>query len=112
MPGFASMRPRAGSPAPNREKDECMANTKSAQKAARQALRRTNVNQARRSRVKTEVRRVEEAILSGDAALARETLGRAEPVLARSAQKGVMHKRTASRKVSRLTARVVAMAAK
>ncbi len=89
-----------------------MANTKSAKKAARQAVRRTVVNQARRSRVKTEVRRVEEAIASGNPETARDALRKAEPLLARSAQKGVMHKRTAGRKVSRLTTRVNGMAAK
>jgi len=87
-----------------------MANTPSAKKAARKTVRRTAINQARRSRMKTEVRRVEEAIASGDAAAARDALRKAEPVLARSAQKGVMHRRTAARKVSRLTARVAALA--
>lgn len=89
-----------------------MANTPSAKKAARKTVRRTAINQARRSRMKTEVRRVEEAIASGDATAARDALRKAEPVLARSAQKGVTHKRTAARKVSRLTARVVALATK
>lgn len=87
-----------------------MANTKSAKKAARQAVRRTEVNKARRSRLKTEVRRVEEAIASGDKAAALAAMKSAEPLLARTAQKGVMAKKTASRKVSRLTVRVKAMA--
>lgn len=87
-----------------------MANTKSAKKAARQAVRRTEINKARRSRLKTEVRRVEEAIASGDKVAALAALKTAEPLLARTAQKGVMTKKTASRKVSRLTARFKAMA--
>jgi small subunit ribosomal protein S20 len=88
-----------------------MANTSSAKKAARQMIRRTEVNKGRRTRVKTEVRSVEEAIASGDAAKAQAALAAAEPLLVRSAQKGVMHKRTASRKVSRLAQRVKAMSA-
>ncbi len=87
-----------------------MANTSSAKKAARQTVRRTEVNKARRSRMRTEVRKVEEAIASGEKSAAAAALKVAEPVLARTAQKGVMHKNTASRKVSRLAARVKAMA--
>jgi small subunit ribosomal protein S20 len=83
-----------------------MANTSSAKKAARQALRRTEVNKARRSRVRTYLRKVDEAITAGDAAAATAALKAAEPELMRAAQKGVMHKRTASNKVSRLAARV------
>jgi small subunit ribosomal protein S20 len=86
-----------------------MANTSSAKKAARQMITRTLVNNARRSRVKTDVRTVEEAITSGDRAKAEAALKAAQPMLARSAQKGMMHKKTASRKVSRLTKRVKAM---
>ncbi len=88
-----------------------MANTSSAKKAARQMIRRTEVNKARRSRVKGEVRTVEEAIKSGDRAKALAALAAAEPTLVRTAQKGVMHKKTAARKVSRLTKRVKAMGA-
>ncbi len=88
-----------------------MANTTSAKKAARKAVRRTEINKSRRSLLKTEVRKVEEAIASGDRTKAAAALKIAEPVLARTAQKGVLHKRTASRKVSRLTARVKAMSA-
>jgi small subunit ribosomal protein S20 len=87
-----------------------MANTKSAKKAARQMVRRTEVNKNRRSAVKTTVRKVEEAIASGDKNAAAAALKAAQPSLARTAQKGVMHKKTASRKVSRLSARVKAMA--
>jgi small subunit ribosomal protein S20 len=89
-----------------------MANTSSAKKATRQMIRRTEVNKARRTRVKSNVRSVEEAIASGDVAKAEAALKAAQPMLARSAQKGTMHKKTASRKVSRLTKRVKAMAAK
>jgi small subunit ribosomal protein S20 len=88
-----------------------MANTSSAKKAARQMIRRTEVNKARRSRVKTDVRTVEEAIASGDRGKAEAALKAAQPMLARTAQKGLMHKKTASRKVSRLTKRVKAMTA-
>ena len=86
-----------------------MANTTSAKKAARKAVRRTEINKARRSQLKTEVRKVEEAIAAGDKSKAAAALKVAEPLLVRTAQKGVLHKRTASRKVSRLTARVNAL---
>lgn len=88
-----------------------MANTKSAKKAARQMIARTEVNKSRRSRVKSAVRGVEEAIAGGKKDVAVKALKVAEPVLVRTAQQGVMHKKTASRKVSRLTARVTAMKA-
>ena len=87
-----------------------MANTKSAKKAARQATRRTEVNKSRNSRARKAVRGVEEAIAAGNKDAAREALKAAAPVLVSSAQKGSMHKKTASRKVSRLNARVKAMA--
>jgi small subunit ribosomal protein S20 len=87
-----------------------MANTKSAKKAARQAIRRTEVNKSRTTRARTAVRSVEEAIKSGDQAAASKALRDAGPILARNAQKGVLHKKTASRKVSRLSARVKSMA--
>jgi small subunit ribosomal protein S20 len=80
-----------------------MANTKSAKKATRKIERRTTVNKARRSRMRTSVRNVEEAIASGDAQKAQDALKAAEPALMRAAQMGVLHKSTASRKVSRLT---------
>lgn len=88
-----------------------MANTSSAKKAARQAKRRTEVNKSRRSTMRTEVRRVEEAIASGDRTAALTALKAAEPILARAGQKGVVHKKTASRKVSRLAKRVAALGA-
>ena len=83
-----------------------MANTSSAKKAARQMVRRTEINKSRRSRLKTTVRKVEEAIASGKQSDALAALKAAEPKLMRSAQKGILDKKAASRKVSRLTARV------
>ena len=88
-----------------------MANTTSAKKAARKAVRRTAINKARHTRMKSQVRLVEEAIAKGDPAAAAAALKAAEPVLVRTAQKGIIHKKTASRKVSRLSARVKAMSA-
>jgi small subunit ribosomal protein S20 len=88
-----------------------MANTSSAKKAARQAAKRTEVNKARKSRVRTFVRKVEEAIASGDKSAAAEALKAAQPVLMASTQKGTMHKNTASRKISRLAHRVNALSA-
>jgi small subunit ribosomal protein S20 len=87
-----------------------MARTTSAKKAARKTLRQTEVNKARRSRLKAYVRKVEEALASGDKAAAKSALAEAEPILARTAQKGIIHKKTAARKVSRLAARLKAMA--
>ena len=86
-----------------------MANTSSAKKAVRKLARRTAVNRMRRSAMRTQLRKVEEAIASGDAAVAREVLATTESVVMRSAQKGVIHANTASRKVSRLSARVKAL---
>jgi small subunit ribosomal protein S20 len=86
-----------------------MANTPSAKKAARKIQRRTEINKARRSGMRSDVRKVEEAIAAGDKTKALAALKSAEPALARSAQKGIVHKRTASRKISRLTMRVNAM---
>ena len=83
-----------------------MANTTSAAKATRKIARRTDINQARRSRLRGFVRKVEEAIATGDRTKALAALKEAEPVIIRSAQKGVVHRNTASRKVSRLTQRV------
>ena len=86
-----------------------MANTTSARKAARQAITRTQVNKSRTSRLRLSVRKVEEALASGDKAAAKAALSAAEPVLMRGSQKGVVHKKSASRKVSRLAARVKAL---
>jgi len=83
-----------------------MANTKSARKATRQIARRTEVNKARRSALRGSMRKVEEAIASGDRAAAAAALKAAEPAIMRAAQRGVVHKNNASRKVSRLAHRV------
>jgi len=83
-----------------------MANTTSAKKAVRKIARRTAVNKARRSRVRTFIRKVEEALASGDKSAAEAALRAAQPELMRAASKGVLHKNTASRKVSRLAQRV------
>ena len=83
-----------------------MANTVSAKKAVRKIARRTEVNKARRSRVRTYVRKVEEAIASGDKDAAASALKAAQPEIMRSVSKGVMKKNTAARKVSRLAASV------
>ncbi|MEQ8401160.1 MAG: 30S ribosomal protein S20 [Roseitalea porphyridii] len=83
-----------------------MANTRSAKKATRKIATRTQVNTARRSRVRTFVRKVEEAIAAGDKSAADAALRAAQPELMRAASKGVMHKNTAARKVSRLAHRV------
>ena len=88
-----------------------MANTKSAKRAARVAVTRTEVNKSRRTRLKSSVRTVEEAIATGNKSVAETALRAVEPALMRSAQKGVVHKKTASRKVSRLSARVKSMTA-
>jgi len=88
-----------------------MANTKSAKKAARKIARRTEVNKARRSQMRTFLRKVEEAITAGNRDAAVAALKQAEPLIMRAAQKGVVHKHTASRKVSRLTQRVTKLGA-
>jgi len=81
-----------------------MANTPSAKKAVRKIARRTEVNKARRSRMRTFIRKVEEAIESGDGKAAAEALKAAQPEIMRSVTKGVLKKNTAARKVSRLSA--------
>ncbi|KZM50787.1 MULTISPECIES: 30S ribosomal protein S20 [Stappiaceae] len=88
-----------------------MANTPSAKKAARKIARRTATNKARRSRMRTYLRQVEEAIASGDQSAASEAFKAAQPELMRAASKGVLHANTASRKVSRLNARIKALGA-
>lgn len=87
-----------------------MANSPQAKKRVRQIARRTAVNKARRSRIRTFIRKVEEAIASGDQGAARNALQAAQPEIMRGATKGVLHKNTASRKVSRLNHRIKAMA--
>jgi small subunit ribosomal protein S20 len=88
-----------------------MANTPSAKKAARKIARRTDVNKNRRSRMRTYVRKVEEALAAGNKDAAGAALKDAEPEIMRAAQKGVLHKSTASRKVSRLTQAVAKLGA-
>ncbi len=88
-----------------------MANTRSAKKAVRKIARRTKVNNSRQSRMRTFVRKVEEAIGAGDKKAAEEALKQAQPEVMRAAQKRVLHKNTASRRLSRLSARVKALGA-
>ena len=88
-----------------------MANSPSAKKRSRQTLRRTEVNMARRSRIRTFIRKVEEAIAGGDKAVAEAALQAAQPEIMRGVTKGLFHKNMASRKVSRLAHRVNAMSA-
>ena len=88
-----------------------MANTSSAKKMARKIVRRTEINRSRRSRMRTFIRKVEEAIEAGDRAAATAVLQAAEPEIMRAAQKGIVHKNTASRKVSRLAHRIGALTA-
>ncbi|MGJ8622997.1 MAG: 30S ribosomal protein S20 [Yoonia sp.] len=87
-----------------------MANSPQAKKRARQNAARFAVNKMRRSRIRTYLRAVEEAIASGDQTAAAAALKAAQPEIMRGVTKGVMHKNTASRKVSRLAARVKAIA--
>jgi small subunit ribosomal protein S20 len=86
-----------------------MATHVSAEKRIRQTARRTAVNRARLSRLRTFVKKVETAIAAGDKEAARAALREAQPELQRGAQKGVMHKNTVARKLSRLSARVKAL---
>ena len=83
-----------------------MANSAQAKKRARQITRRTEVNKARRSRIRTFVRKVEEAIAGGDQKVASEAFKEVQPEIMRGVSKGIMHKNTASRKISRLSPRV------
>jgi small subunit ribosomal protein S20 len=86
-----------------------MANTKSAKKATRVIARRTAVNKARRTRMRSSWRTVEEAIAAGDAKTAQEALRAAESETMKAAGRGVVHKNLASRKVSRLSKRIAAL---
>ncbi|EHK59003.1 30S ribosomal protein S20 [Allomesorhizobium alhagi] len=88
-----------------------MANTSSAKKATRKIARRTAMNKNRRSRVRTYIRKVEEALAAGDKTAAEAAFLAAQPELMRAATKGVMHKNTASRKVSRLAQRLKTLSA-
>ena len=88
-----------------------MANTPQSKKRARQNERRQDINKARRSRIRTYLRKVEEAIASGDQEAAATALRAAQPELMRGVTKGVVHKNTAARKMSRLASRVKALTA-
>ena len=88
-----------------------MANTPGAKKAVRKIARRTEVNKARRSRVRTFLRRFEEAVAAGDAAQAKAAFVEAQSELMRAVTKGVVHKNTGSRKVSRLAAQLKKLSA-
>ncbi len=83
-----------------------MANTTSARKATRKIARRTEINKARRTMLRGSVRKIEEAIASGDRTAALAAFKEAEPAIMRAAQRGVVHKNNASRKVSRLSKRI------
>ncbi|MEO0982281.1 MAG: 30S ribosomal protein S20 [Pseudomonadota bacterium] len=87
-----------------------MANTRSAKKMIRKIARRTEVNKARRSRMRSFVRKVEEAIAAGDKSAAADALKAAQPEIMRAASKGVLHKNASARKVSRLSHRIKSMA--
>jgi len=86
-----------------------MPSHKSAEKRVRVTAKRTAVNKARRSQIRSAIRSVEEALAAGDKKAATEALKAAEPQIMRGVSKGVVHKNTGSRKVSRLTARLKAL---
>ena len=86
-----------------------MANSPGSKKRARQTERRTEVNKSRKSRIRSYIRKVEEAISGGDQSVAQNALKAAQPELMRGVTKGLVHKNTASRKMSRLAGRVKAM---
>ncbi|MGD1955819.1 MAG: 30S ribosomal protein S20 [Sphingomonadales bacterium] len=88
-----------------------MANTPQARKRIRRNNRRTDINTARRSRLRTFIRKVETAIAAGDSSAAQSALKDMQPELRRAAAKGIVHKNTAARKLSRLNARVKAISA-
>ena len=87
-----------------------MANTRSAKKMVRKIARRTEVNRARTSRMRTFIRKVEEAIASGDQAASQTALKAAQPEIMRAAGRGILHTNTASRKISRLSSRIKGLA--
>ena len=86
-----------------------MANHASAKKRIRQTIKKKSVNGNRLSKVRTFIKKVEQAILSGDKTVAKQTLKDLQPIIMRGAQKGVLHRNTASRKISRLATRVKAL---
>ena len=83
-----------------------MANTPSAKKRIRNTLRKTDINKSRRSRIKTFVKKVEDAIETKDVKSAMDSLKAAQPEIMRGVTKGIFHKNTASRKISRLSSRI------
>jgi small subunit ribosomal protein S20 len=87
-----------------------MANTTSAKKATRKIARRTIVNKSRRTQMRSALRTVEDAIKTGDAKAAKEAMKLAEPALMKAAQRNIVHKNLASRKVSRLTHQIAKLA--
>ncbi|MEE9271841.1 MAG: 30S ribosomal protein S20 [Robiginitomaculum sp.] len=87
-----------------------MANTSSAKKCVRKMARKTVVNKNRRTLVRSTVRKVEDAIIAGDQKAAKEALMQAGPAMMRAVGKGIFHKNTGSRKISRLSKRIKAMA--
>lgn len=87
-----------------------MANTPQAEKRIRRNQRRAAVNKARLSRIRTHVKRVESAIQAGDKAAAQEAFQAAQPEMMRGVSKGVLHKNTASRKISRLSKKLASLA--
>jgi len=87
-----------------------MANSPSAKKRVRQSERRTEVNRDRRSRIRSSIKKVEETIAAGDKNASQAALKDAQPEIMRGAAKGLVHKNTASRKISRLSARIKALA--
>ena len=89
-----------------------MANSAQAKKRGRQIERRTEVNKARRSRIRTFLKKVDEALEAGEEKLALDALKNAQPELMRGVSKGIMHKNTAARKMSRLSSRVKSLSKK
>ena len=88
-----------------------MANTPSAKKAVRKIARRTAINRDRKSQMRTYIRRVDEAIAAGDQSAAEAALKDAQPLIMRAANRGIVHKNAASRKISRLATKVKALGA-
>lgn len=86
-----------------------MANTTSAKKATRKIARKTAINKMRRTSMRGQLRKMDEAIAAGDKAAAQEQLRLVQPVVMKSASRGIIHKNTASRKISRLSAQVKAL---
>lgn len=86
-----------------------MANTVSAKKAVRKIARKTAINRDRKSAMRTQIRRVDEAVVAGDKAAAEAALKEAQPLIMRAANRGIVHKNAASRKVSRLAKQVKAL---